>query len=58
MLSANMKYWEIIADNLTKAGWSWGCVSAIDSSERSIYDTPHMTLVFLTFNVGVLAAQV
>jgi hypothetical protein len=53
-----MKYWEIIADNLTKAGWSWGCVSAIDSSERSIYDTPHMTLVFLTFNVGVLAAQV
>jgi hypothetical protein len=26
--------------------------------ERSIYDTPHMTFVFLTFNVGVLAAQV
>jgi hypothetical protein len=26
-----MKYWEIIADNLKKAGWSWGCVSAIDS---------------------------
>ena len=24
-----MKYWEIIADNLSKAGWSWGCVSAI-----------------------------
>jgi hypothetical protein len=21
-----MKYWEIIADNITKAGWSWGCV--------------------------------
>jgi hypothetical protein len=21
--------WEIIADNLSKAGWSWGCVSAI-----------------------------
>ena len=20
--------WEIIADNLSKAGWSWGCVSA------------------------------
>jgi len=19
-----MKYWEIIADNLRKAGWSWG----------------------------------
>jgi hypothetical protein len=29
-------YWEIIADNLSKAGWSWGCVSAIDSNgERS-----------------------
>jgi hypothetical protein len=24
-----VKYWEIIADNLTKAGWNWGCVSAI-----------------------------
>jgi hypothetical protein len=28
--------WEIIADNLSKAGWSWGYVSAIDSNgERS-----------------------
>jgi hypothetical protein len=26
---------EIIADNLTKAGWSWGCVSAIDSNRRT-----------------------
>jgi hypothetical protein len=26
-----MKYWEIIADNLSKVGWSWGCVSAVDS---------------------------
>jgi hypothetical protein len=25
-----MKYWEIIADNLSKAGWTWGCVSTID----------------------------
>jgi hypothetical protein len=24
-----MKYWEIIADDLSKAGWSWGCVSAL-----------------------------
>jgi len=29
------KYWEIIADNLSKAGWSWGCVSAIDSNGRT-----------------------
>jgi hypothetical protein len=32
-----MKYWEFIADNLSKAGWSWGCVSAIDSSGRTIW---------------------
>jgi hypothetical protein len=32
-----MKYWEIIADNLSKAGWSWGCVSAIDSRGRTIF---------------------
>jgi hypothetical protein len=28
---------EIIADNLGKAGWSWGCVSAIDSNGRTIF---------------------
>jgi hypothetical protein len=32
-----MKYWEIIADNLSKAGWSWGCVSALDSEGRTIW---------------------
>jgi hypothetical protein len=32
-----VKYWEIIADNLTKARWSWGCVSAIDSNGRTIW---------------------
>jgi hypothetical protein len=32
-----MKYWEIITDNLSKAGWSWGCVSAIDSNGRTIW---------------------
>ena len=32
-----MKYWEIVADNLSKAGWSWGCVSAIDSNGRTIW---------------------
>jgi hypothetical protein len=25
------------ADNLSKAGWSWGCVSAIDSCGRTIW---------------------
>jgi hypothetical protein len=32
-----VKYWEIIADSLSKAGWSWGCVSAIDSDGRTIW---------------------
>ncbi len=31
-----MKYWEIIADKLSKAGWSWGCVSTVDSHGRTI----------------------
>ena len=35
--AAAMKYWEIIADNLKKAGWSWGCVSAINSEGRTIW---------------------
>jgi hypothetical protein len=34
-----MKYWETIADNLKKAGWSWGCVSAIDANGRTIWIT-------------------
>jgi len=29
-----VKSWETITDNLSKAGWSWGCVSAIDSQGR------------------------
>jgi hypothetical protein len=32
-----VKYWEIIADNLSKAGWSWGCVSGVDSRGRTIF---------------------
>jgi hypothetical protein len=32
-----MKYWEIIADNLSKAGFSWGCSSQIDSTGRVIF---------------------
>jgi hypothetical protein len=31
------KYWEIIADNLSKAGWSWGCGSTVDSNRRTIF---------------------
>ena len=32
-----VKYWEIIADRLSKAGWSWGCVSTVDSGGRTIF---------------------
>ena len=32
-----MKYWEIMADNLKKRGWRFGCVSAIDSNGRTIW---------------------
>jgi hypothetical protein len=32
-----VKYWEIIADNLKKRGWSLGYVSAIDSQGRTIW---------------------
>jgi hypothetical protein len=30
------KDWEIIADDLSKAGWSWGCASALNCEERTI----------------------
>jgi len=32
-----VKYWEVIADNLSKAGWSLGWVSAVDSEGRTIW---------------------
>ena len=31
------RYWEMIADDLKKAGWSWGCVSALDCEGRTIW---------------------
>jgi hypothetical protein len=31
------RYWEIIADELSKAGFSWGCSSEIDSTGRVIF---------------------
>jgi len=32
-----VKYWEIIADNLSKAGWSWGCISSTDHEGRQFW---------------------
>jgi len=33
----DVKYWELIADKLSKAGWSWAFVSAIDSNGQTIW---------------------
>ena len=32
-----MKYWEIIADDLSKAEWSWGCVSSTHHEGRHFW---------------------
>jgi hypothetical protein len=32
-----VKSWELVADNLSKAGWSLGCVSAVDSEGRTLW---------------------
>jgi len=37
LLTRKIKYREIIADNLSKAGRSWDCVSAVDSHGRTIW---------------------
>src|SRR5207237_5244541 len=40
MLNSRKKigtYWEIIADNLSKAGWSWSCVASVDRERRTIW---------------------
>jgi hypothetical protein len=35
--SHRVKYWEIIANRLMKAGWSLGWISAVDSQGRTIW---------------------
>jgi hypothetical protein len=32
-----VKYWKIIAENLSIRGWSWDCVSAVDREWRAIW---------------------
>ena len=36
-IAAVKKYWEIIAGNLSRAGWSWGCVATVDQQRRTIF---------------------
>jgi hypothetical protein len=38
----DVNYWEIIADSLSKAGWSWGCVATVDSNGRTIWMQTHI----------------
>jgi hypothetical protein len=35
--SRPVNYWETIADELSKAGWSWGYVSVVDPQGRTIW---------------------
>jgi hypothetical protein len=44
--SPRVKYWEIIADNLSKAGWSWGCVSGVDCCRRTVLFRLGVILLF------------
>ena len=32
-----MKYWEVIEDKLSAAGWSWGMTTAIDADAGKLY---------------------
>jgi hypothetical protein len=32
-----VKYWEIIADNLSKAGWNCGCISSTGQDGRQFW---------------------
>jgi hypothetical protein len=34
-----VKSLEMIADRLSKSGWSWGCVTALNSEGRTIWIT-------------------
>ncbi len=35
--SHRVKYWEIIGDNLSEAGWGWGFVSGVDSNGQTMF---------------------
>jgi hypothetical protein len=37
MENPTREVWEIIADNLSKAGWSWGYIATVDREGRTIF---------------------
>jgi hypothetical protein len=32
-----MKYWQLIAEELSRVGYSWGCSSEVDSTGRVLF---------------------
>ena len=62
-----MQNWEIIADNLSKAGWSLGWISAVDCEGRTIWiadahredgkRTDEKLTAFLEVDVAIRAAE-
>ena len=36
-IEIQVKSWEIIADRLSTASWSWGCAAAVDCDGRTIW---------------------
>ncbi|MEY2502278.1 MAG: hypothetical protein QOI07_2612 [Verrucomicrobiota bacterium] len=33
-----MTYWEIVASNLSRGGWSWGCTTIVDRRGRNLFN--------------------
>jgi hypothetical protein len=36
-IPGRLNYWEIIGDNLSKAGWSWACLATVNSRGQTIF---------------------
>jgi hypothetical protein len=49
-----VKHWEIIANNLSKAGWSWGCVSTVDCNGRTIWKDEVASSWLMASSVGLV----
>src|SRR5213079_1458389 len=52
-----VKYSEIIANNLSKAGWSWGCVSAPNAAQRTTMKRLLTTVRRAPVDLAVLAIR-
>jgi len=52
-----VKYWEIIADNLKKRGWSLGYVSALDCHGRFVVRADEKLTAFLELESALLMRE-